>query len=304
MRVAYFGTAFFAVPALRATADHVVVVVSQPDRPTGRGLQTHPSPVKQAALELGLSVETPAKCRAPDFVEFLRSLDLDMLLVAAYGQILSTAVLESAHRGGMNLHGSILPHYRGAAPIQRAILAGERETGITLIQMDKGMDSGDCIAIRRTPIGDDETYGELQDRLAEIAAAMAVEWLPRVADGDYPHTPQDHDRATYAPKVLKEEAELRFDRPAEDEYNRFRAFTPTPGPYLNLASGPMRIRRARLESKDGKPGTLSRMDPDPVVAFAQGSLRLLEVQPAGKRAMSGRDWVNGLRLGIGDPIPV
>ncbi|HRF58988.1 MAG TPA: methionyl-tRNA formyltransferase [Fimbriimonadaceae bacterium] len=304
MRVAYFGTAVFAVPALRAVADHVVLVVSQPDRPTGRGLQTQPSPVKLAALEHGLPVETPEKCRTPEFVEFLRSLELDVLLVAAYGQILSVAVLESAHRGGINLHGSVLPHYRGAAPIQRAILAGERQTGITLIQMDKGMDSGDCIAIEHTPIGEDETYGELQDRLAAIAAEMAGTWLPRIVAGDYPRVPQDHDHATFAPKVLKEEAELRFERAAPDEYNRFRAFTPAPGPFLSLPAGPMRIRQARLDSREGEPGTLLALDPDPIVAFSVGSLRLIEVQPAGKRAMAGRDWVNGARLALGERIPV
>jgi len=256
MRVAYFGTAVFAVPALRAVADHVVLVVSQPDRPTGRGLQTQPSPVKLAALEHGLPVETPEKCRTPEFVEFLRSLELDVLLVAAYGQILSVAVLESAHRGGINLHGSVLPHYRGAAPIQRAILAGERQTGITLIQMDKGMDSGDCIAIEHTPIGEDETYGELQDRLAAIAAEMAGTWLPRIVAGDYPRVPQDHDHATFAPKVLKEDesaqgggrtalraCRARRVQPLPSVHARARAVPESPGWTDANPPGPPRLPR-------------------------------------------------------------
>src|SRR5262249_18938452 len=153
----------FAVPALQELKDHISLVVTQPDRPSGRGMRMHSSPVKEAALEIGLPVETPEKSRAPEFVERLQSENADALVVASYGQILSQRVLDSAKRGGINLHGSILPKYRGAAPIQRAILDGEPETGITLMQMDKGMDSGDIIAIERTPIGSDETYGELQD---------------------------------------------------------------------------------------------------------------------------------------------
>jgi methionyl-tRNA formyltransferase len=296
MRLIYFGTAEFAVPTLRAMAEHVVLVVSQPDRPSGRGLGLHPSPVKRAASELGIRVETPEKCRALEFVSLLEQVRADALLVAAYGQILSQAVLDSALRGGINLHGSILPKYRGAAPIQRAILEGEHETGITLMQMDKGMDSGDIISIERTPIGRDETYGELQERLSSIAAHMADEWMPRIVSGDYPRTAQDHQEATLAPKIAKDEAELKFARPALDEYARFRAFMPSPGPFLSLGSGAVRLHDVRLADLEGQPGEILATSPNLVVAFASGSLALREVQPGGKKRMTGIDWANGLRL--------
>lgn len=302
MRLVYFGTSEFAVPALRAVAESVVLVVSQPDRPTGRSMKVRPSPVKEVALDLDLLVETPEKCRAPEFVERLRNLEADALLVAAYGQILSQAVLDSALRGGINLHGSVLPKYRGAAPIQRAILGGETTTGITMIQMDKGMDTGDMIAIRETEIGPDETYGELQGRLADIAAEMAVVWMPRIVAGDYPRIPQDHARATMAPKVTKEEAELRFERDARSEYARFRAFTPSPGAFFLREDGPLRVRRARMGEGRGEAGEVLSTSGGLEVAFADGSLVLLEVQPAGRKAMSGHDFANGARLRLGSRL--
>jgi methionyl-tRNA formyltransferase len=301
VRLAFFGTTEFAVPALEAMADSVALVVTQPDRPTGRGLRLHASPVKTRALALGLPVESPEKSRAPEFVARLRSLDLDALLVAAYGQILSVAVLESARRGGINLHGSVLPRWRGAAPIQRAILAGDTETGVTLMQMDRGMDTGDIIAVRRTPIGPDETYGELQARLADLAAGMAREWMPRVVAGDYPREPQDDAPATLAAKVTKEEAGLDFGRAAAAEYARFRAFTPAPGAYLSLAGGPLKLHACRLAAGEAAGGTVLSLQPL-TVAFAGGALELQAVQPAGKPRMAGRDWANGARLRVGDRL--
>jgi methionyl-tRNA formyltransferase len=300
MRLVYFGTGTFALPALRDLAPHIALVVTQPDRPTGRGMKMQPAPAKLVAQELGLAVESPEKTRAPEFVARLRELDADALVVASYGQILSTAVLESAKRGGINLHGSILPQYRGAAPIQRCILDGQTETGITLMQMDRGMDTGDMIEIVRTPIGPDETYGELQDRLALIAADLAVAWMPRIVQGDYLKTPQNNDLATIAPKIGKSEAELSFSKPAAQEYNRFRAFTPAPGPFLRTSMGLLRLHNVRPAEGTGEPGTLIAVAPEPTIAFAQGALRLTEVQPEGKRRMSGRDWANGARLKIGD----
>lgn len=302
MRIVYFGTASFAVPALAAMAPHVVLVVSQPDRPGRRGMHLQPSPVKQAALELGLRVETPEKSRAPEFVDLLRSQDADALLVAAYGQILSVAVLESARRGGINLHGSILPKYRGAAPIQRCILAGETETGVSLMQMDKGMDTGDVIAIERIPIGPDETYGDVQDRLAILAADMAKQWMPKICAGEYDRTPQDHEGATIAPKVEKAEAELGFHRPATEEYNRFRAFTPAPGAHIRTRFGLVKLSAVRLGTEPGASGVVMSTAESCQVGFSTGSLHLLEVQPEGKKRMTGKDFANGLRLRVGDSL--
>jgi methionyl-tRNA formyltransferase len=300
--LAFFGTGEFAVPALRAVAQDVIFVVTQPDRPSGRGMNPKPSPVKLEAARLNLSVVAPEKARAPEFVQELRNLGLDALIVASYGQILSQAVLDSAERGGINLHGSILPHYRGAAPIQRAILDGRRESGVTIMQMDKGMDTGPIIAIAKTPIDADETYGELQDRLAAIAADLLLQWLPVIEAGTHPRIPQDDARATMAPKVEKAEAELSWSRSAVKEYDRFRAFTPSPGPFLRLPSGQLKLRDIRPMADFGEPGTVLTLHPLPVIAFAEGSLELIEVQPEGKKRMSGRDWANGLRLRPGQSL--
>ena len=294
MKLIFFGTGTFALPALRALAPHVALVVTQPDRPTGRGMRTRASPAKLLAEERGLAVETPERTRAPEFVARLRELDADALLVASYGQILSVAVLESARRGGINLHGSILPEYRGAAPIQRCLLDGRRETGVTLMQMDRGMDTGDAIHIERTPIGPNETYGALQDRLALIAAEMAVEWMPRIVAGDYPRTPQDDAKASLAPKVDKADAMLLPARPAWREYDRFRAFTPAPGAFLRLSSGVLRIHEARLVAEEGGvPGKILSL------ALSRTPRRL-----RGRRAPASRSPARGqasdARTGLGE----
>lgn len=304
MKIVYFGTGEFAVPALTTCAPDVCLVVTQPDRPSGRGMKLQPSPVKLAALELGLQVETPERTRAPEFVERLRSENADFLLVASYGQILSQAVLDSARLGGINLHGSILPEYRGAAPIQRCILDGRKETGVSLMHMDKGMDTGDVVAIEKTPIGGDETYGELQLRLAEIAAQMARDSLPTILAGNAPRLAQDHALATLAPKVTKEEAELRFEREAQAEYDRFRAFTPAPGAFLRAGTGILKISDARFSTDSGKPGTVLAANPLLLVAFQNGALELRQVQPEGKKRMSGRDYANGARLRVGDRLGI
>ena len=301
MKLVYFGTSDFAVPALQALAPHVVLVVSQPDRPTGRGMKLQSSPVKKIALELGLPVETPEKARAPEFVELVAALEADVHVVAAYGQILSLKLLETAKNGGINLHGSILPQYRGAAPIQRSILNGDQETGVTLMQMDKGMDTGDMIDIARTPIGPNETYGELQTRLSFIARDQIAQWIERLAVGDYPRNPQDHEEATYANKIDRAETELDVNRSAKTEYDRFRAFTPAPSVFLATATGRIKIKEARLGSQTGDHGTILALNPL-TIAFDGGSLELHTIQPEGKPAMPGSAWALGRHLAVGSQI--
>jgi methionyl-tRNA formyltransferase len=252
--------------------------------------------VKQKALELGLPVETPLKCRDPEFVQRLRDEEADVILVAAYGQILSEEVLCATKRGGINLHASILPKYRGAAPIQRAILNGETKTGVTLMQMDKGLDTGDIIDIARTPIGPDETYGELQERLARMAAELSVKWMPRIVAGEYPRTPQNHEEATLAPKVNKEEAQLSFYRSAREEYNRFRAFTPKPGAFLETRFGTLKLLEIRPLDQQASPGEVIETSPEWVIGFVEGAMSIRKLQPAGKKPMSGKDFVNGAHI--------
>lgn len=301
MKIVYFGTSEFAVPALRALAPHVVLVVSQPDRPTGRGMKLQSSPVKKVALELGLPVETPEKARTPEFVEFIQGLSADVHVVAAYGQILSLKLLETAKQGGINLHGSILPRYRGAAPIQRSILNGDDETGVTLMQMDKGMDSGDMIDIAKTPILPSEKYGELQDRLAIIARDLVKNWIEKLASGDYPRTPQEQELATYASKIDRAETELSVHRTGAEEYNRFRAFTPAPSVFLQTLQGRLKIKDAKFCGTESEPGKIIALNPL-TVSFSNASMEFYVVQPEGKPAMSGADWANGKHLMVGETL--
>lgn len=297
MRIAYFGTADFAVPALRAVAAHVVAVVSQPDRPSGRGMKLTPSPVSAVAVELGLPLERPEKARDPEFMARMAALECDAFVVAAYGQILRESLLWSAKRGSFNLHGSILPRYRGAAPIQRAIMAGDAETGVTLMQMDKGMDTGDMIDIVRTPILD-ATYGELAERLAELAATQLAEWLPRLVAGAYERIPQDHDQATHAAKIDRAESVLDPSRPVQGEYNRFRGVTPAPGATLPSQWGDLKILRARLSEANLAPGLVGT-DQGFHVGFVKGALEILELKVPGRAAISGQDFVRGFRVESG-----
>lgn len=260
------------------------------------------SPVKQAAEELGLPVLTPEKARAQEFVEHIRNLQADALVVAAYGQILSQALLDSAKRGGINLHGSLLPKYRGAAPIQRAILDGETETGVTLMQMDKGMDTGDVIAMDKIGIGPDDTYGDLESALGHLGADMAYLWMPRICLGDYPRVPQNHEAATLAPKINKEEAQLRFDHDAEGEYRRFRAFTPSPGAWIQTSVGKIRLSECRRSDLSGAPGEILDTRRTLTISFRDGALELVSIQPEGKKRMAGKDFANGARLQVGQNL--
>jgi len=302
VKIVLFGTGTFAVPALERLGAHISLVVTQPDRPSGRHMRLQLSPVKLKAIELGIEVEAPERSRAPEFVERLQREQADFLLVASYGQILSEAVLNGAHRGGINLHGSILPKYRGAAPIQRCLENSDAETGVTLMQMDRGMDTGDIIETARTPIGPDETYGELQDRLAILAADLAETWSERIAQDDYPRTPQNSTEATLAPKIDRAETELTLTRDATNEYNRFRAFTPSPAAFLSTRFGRLKLRQIRHSDLAGTPGAIVALNPNVVVACTAGGLQLIEVQPEGKRQMEGRAWANGVRLRIGDNL--
>lgn len=297
MRIVYFGTAEFAVPALEAMSSHIALVVSQPARPSGRGLKLTPSPVEACANRLCLPVATPERCRAPEFVEQVRAIGADFLLVAAYGQILPLTLLEAAQNGAINLHGSILPRYRGAAPIQRAILNGDSETGVTLMQMDKGMDTGDIIAISTTPIGAEETAGQLTPRLAALAAVLAAEWGPKLAYGDYLRVPQDDSLATLAPKVERGEARLDVNRSAMNEFNRYRAFTPNPGAYLETVHGALKVHLAELVSTHAPEPGFAAKGKGMLLGFKDGALDLIEVQPAGKPKMTGAAYANGLRIG-------
>lgn len=303
MSVVFFGTSEFACPSLERIWEKVALVVTQPARPKGRGLSPHPTPVERLAQSLGLPVETPPKCRAPEFVDLIGSLEPTALVVAAYGQILPESLLGAARCGGINLHASLLPKYRGAAPIQRAILEGENVTGVTLMQMDAGLDTGDIIASRSTEIGPDETAGELERRLSNLAADLLGDMLPTILAGHYPRTPQNDEEASYAPKLSTEDGLLDWTQPASAAYRRYRAATPRPGARLPVTPAAVLVTRARLGEPGGAPGEVIGQRGDALaVAFAEGSLLLERVKPPGKREMTGREFAAGRRLKPGDRL--
>lgn len=299
MRIVYFGTAPFAVPSLEVLAPHCVAVVSQPARPTGRGLQTQPSPVAKTAERLALPLLTPEKARDPDFIAHLVALEPDLFVVAAYGQILRRKLLDVPRVGCFNLHGSLLPRWRGAAPVQRAIQAGDSLSGVSLMKMDEGMDTGPVVAMERLIIDPDETGGELMARLAELAASMIGHWAPLLARGEFTLHPQDEAQALHAPKLTREESQITPNLSAVSAYNLFRAFAPAPGTFVATPQGPVRLHQIRPDSASGEPGIILSVRPHLVVSLKVGSLTLIEVQPEGRRRMSGADYANGARLAVG-----
>ncbi len=304
MRLVYFGTSEFAVPALKKLAKSVVLVVTRPDRRSGRGLKVQESPVKRCAEILGVETITPETCKDKEFIFYIEGLRADALCVAAYGQILPEALLNSAKFGGINLHASLLPKYRGAAPIQWAILQGETKTGVTLMQMDKGMDTGDIIATVETEIGEEETAGELGDRLAVLAGELAEKWMPVICSGSYPRVPQDNSKAVLAPKLHREQGYIPFNEDWEDAHRKYRAFTPKPSAWLITPHGKLIITKARKGSlSDGEFGVIKQRTSEEIeVQFKQGTMWLIEVKPEGKRVQSASNFMNGFRLKVGDSL--
>lgn len=304
MRLAFFGTSSFAVPALRTTAEAVVLVVTQPPRPSGRGRQLTYSPVWRTAESLGIEVCAPEKASDPAFIERIRAMKCDALIVASYGQILKQDLLDSAHRGGINLHGSILPRHRGAAPVQWTILSGDAEAGVTLMQMDRGLDTGDIIAIARTEIGPDETAGELEERLSELASDLLCSWMPHIRDGDYPRIPQDESLATLARKLSRADGALDLASEARDAYNRFRACNPRPGAFIQTRFGALSVHEMRLqEGSGGQIATVRYKGGGDLVLVGTGADFVLKsVQLPGKRRVTGEEFANGVRLRVGDSL--
>jgi methionyl-tRNA formyltransferase len=302
--VLFYGTPAFALPTLEALLAHhqVVAVVTQPDRPAGRGRAVTASPVKRRALEAAVPVLQPARLRDPGWPERLAEFKADVAVVAAFGQILPQAVLQVPARGSINVHGSLLPRYRGAAPIAWAIMRGETETGITTFQMDPGMDTGAMLLREATPIGADETAGELSGRLAEIGARLLLKTLEGIES--LPRIPQDHAQATLAPRLKKEDGWLRPDEPARDLVNRVRGCNPWPGAALMTSAGRLLIWRATAvpAPSSAPPGTLipSPLGPSGLgVATGDGLLLPTEVQPENRKAMSWPDFLRGARLDAG-----
>ncbi len=302
MRTAFFGTPPAAVPALAAlaTVADIRLVVTRRDRPRGRSRRPQASAVKQAAGDWGLPVAQPQ--RAGDLADRLRDLDLDVAVVVAYGQLLPGAVLAAPRRGFINVHFSLLPRWRGAAPVQRAILAGDEVTGVTLMQLDEGLDTGPVLVSEETPIGPAERAGELTARLAGLGARLLADYLQAFAYGHLVSVSQDDGAATLAAKVQTEEARLGREMAAEEVVRRVRAFHPRPGAWLELEDGRLKVLRAApAEDTRLRPGWIEASGGAAVLTGGAGSVELLEVQPAGKDPMPGAAWMNGRR---GEPAEV
>ena len=300
-RIVFAGTPDFALASLRALVDsgvEPVTVMTQPDRPAGRGKKLTASPVKAYASERGLPVWQPVSLKDPDAVEHLASLEADLMIVAAYGLILPQAILDVSKRGCLNIHASLLPRWRGAAPIQRSILAGDTETGVCLMQMEAGLDTGPVYASAPTPIGDGESAGELHDRLAKMGGELLVEHLADILEGTIEPVPQDDEVATYAGKLNKQEARLDWRDDAADIALKVRAYNPVPGAWFELGDERIKVWRASVvDHVEGPAGVVLQAGKDGVdITCGGGALRLLEVQRPGRKRVSAAEFASQLDL--------
>ncbi len=306
MRIVFFGTPEFAVASLRALLRErfpVAGVVTQPDKPQGRSRSTLVAPpVKQVARAAGLPVLQPVRPLGDLFLASLRRLEPDLAVVVAYGHILKREVLTVPPRGMYNVHASLLPRYRGAAPIQHAILAGEMETGVSIMQMDEGLDSGPILHRATTPIRPGETAGALAGRLAELGATALIEALSLISAGLARPQPQDPGLATYAPKIDREAARLDWTRGAEALARQVRAFDPSPGAWATLDATAIKLFGPTPTAGEGIPGTVLSADQQLVIACGDGALAVREVQPAGRNRMPAEAWVRGRRISVGQQL--
>ena len=301
IRIVFMGSPDFALPGLSALAAarnyQVVGVVTQPDRASGRGRELKPPPVKTLALELNIPILQPEKLRAPDATDQLRAWNPDLIVVAAFGQILKKDVLDLPRYGCINMHASLLPRWRGAAPINAAILAGDEETGVTIMQMDVGLDTGPMLTRKSIRIRRDDTTGSVLQALSTLGANLLIETLPEYFSGNLKPVPQPLEGVTYAPMLKKEDGLLDFTRSAVELERRVRAMNPWPGAWFKWNGNPLKVLRASIVS--GQKGLVSgsrfTVEGRPAIQSAEGVLVLDEVQPAGKKIMSGKSFLAGAR---------
>ena len=301
MRLIFLGTPSFAAPSLDAVArkHETISVVTQPDRPKGRGQELAASPVKQAAMRLGLPVYQPERIRRPEAQAHLAALAPEIMIVVGYGQIIPQSVIDIAPRGIVNVHASLLPKYRGAAPVQWAIVNGETRTGVTTMQINAGLDTGDILIERETEIGPEETALELSERLAMMGAELLIETLDGLARGAITPRKQDDAQASHAPILKKEDGAISWNQPAKAIHNRIRGLLPWPGAHTRFRGQLLHIWRARVESaRAALPTGQVVAGPGFRIACGDGDvLELLEVQLEGRKRMSGEAFANGQRLG-------
>jgi methionyl-tRNA formyltransferase len=308
MRALFFGTPAFAVPCLDALVQiaEVAGVVCQPDKPAGRGQKLTAPPVKVRAGELGIPVVQPTKLRTGEFGAWVREQNVDVALVVAYGRILPRDVLDAPRLGCVNVHASLLPKYRGAAPITWAVVNGERESGVTLMLLDEGMDTGDTLGFFPTPIGENETAGELGERLATIGAAAVRAELPRYVRGELVRTPQDDAQATLAPMLTKEDGRLDFGKSAQRVHDHVRGMSPWPTAFTELGGKIVKVHETRIapvSRTSAAPGTVLLADKQHLyVACGEGAVELTTVQLEGRKPVRGVEWVMGRGVREGDVL--
>ncbi|MCX7892000.1 MAG: methionyl-tRNA formyltransferase [Burkholderiales bacterium] len=305
MRIVFAGTPEFAVPALDAlvtAGEDIALVLTRPDRPAGRGLAVSESPVKRAALAHGLPVFQPHSLKDAEAQARIAATRPDLLVVAAYGLILPQAVLDVPRLGAINIHASLLPRWRGAAPIQRAILAGDEETGVSIMCMEVGLDTGPVLLEERIAIGAEDTAGTLHDALAALGARLVVEAVEALAEGRLRPTPQPAAGVTYAAKIEKSEARIDWAQPAEDVDRRIRAFNPSPGAVTTLDGAEVKLWRSRIAPRGaGAPGLVLAASPAEgvVIACGKGAVAVTELQKAGGKRLAAGDFLRGTRLAAG-----
>lgn len=298
IRVVFMGSPDFALPSLRALADHyhVVGVVTQPDRASGRGRELKAPPVKLLAQELNIPVMQPQKLREPEAMAQLRVWNPDLIVVAAFGQILKKDVLDLPKYGCINIHASLLPRWRGAAPINAAVLAGDAETGVTIMKMDVGLDTGDMLSMEKVRITPDDTAGSLFEALSTLGADLLIKTLPAYMGRKITPTPQPKEGATYAPMLKKEDGRLDFDQPAVELERRIRAMNPWPGAWFEWNGNVLKVGKGAVSEAKGKEvGSRLIVDGRPAVRCADGVLILEEVQPPSKKMMPGKAFLSGAR---------
>lgn len=310
MRLVFMGTSDFAVPVLHAiiNSGHTIVgTVTKPDRPKGRGGRTYPTPVKQIALENGISVIETSRIRDEESVNKVKELNPDLIAVVSFGQIIPPELLYYAKYGCINLHPSLLPKYRGPAPIQRALMAGETRTGVTTMFLDEGLDTGDIIMQREFLIPEDCDYGRLEQMLAETGAALMVDTINSIVKNEAVRRSQESEEATYAPLITKDDEKIEWFRPAANINNQIRGMSPFPGAYASLNNKRFKIYRARVidNAADGLPGEIKEITNEGIlICTGSGMLEILEVQREGKRRMPCSSFLQGFRIKPGDRLDI
>ena len=299
------GTPDFAVPALEKLAQSpdytVAAVFTQPDKPKGRKMVMTPPDVKVCAEKLGIPVFQPSSMRSEEAYNSLKELNPDVIVVAAYGQILPKAVLDLPKLGCVNIHGSLLPKYRGAAPIQQSVLDGEKVTGVTTMLMDVGLDTGDILLKAETEIGENETAGELFDRLAVLGGELIVETLDKLKKGEITPQKQDESLATHTSKITKELCPIDFNKTAYEVHNKVRGLNPWPVAVTGISGKTVKVYSSRVSDLTGEPGTILSLKPF-VIACGEKSVELIEIQPQGKKRMTAQAFLAGHKLNIGDKL--